>query len=78
MLVKRKWWNSRYAAWRWDRSTGYIMGPDPWSSLTSGGYCVQLEDGNFLASTDVVVERPGPGEDEVVRLVEEKPQDEQR
>ena len=34
-----------------------------WSSLTSGGYCVQLEDGTFLASTDVVVEQAGLGED---------------
>ena len=56
VLVKRKSWNQRYAAWRWERSPGRVMGPDPWSSLTSGGYCIQLEDGKFLASTDVVVE----------------------
>ena len=24
------------------------MGPNPWSSLTSGGYCVRLEDGKVF------------------------------
>ena len=62
VLVKRKSWNERYAAWRWERSVGRVMGPDPWSSLTSGGFCVQLEDGKFLASTDVVVEQSELGE----------------
>ena len=45
------------------------MGPDPWSSLTSGGYCVQLEDGKFLASTDVVVENAELGDQAAVDLV---------
>ena len=69
VLVKRKSWNERYAAWRWERSPAKIMGPDPWSSLTSGGYCVQLEDGKFSASTDVVVEQPELGEEPSVDLV---------
>ena len=69
VLVKRKSWNERYAAWRWERSPAKIMGPDPWSSLTSGGYCVQLEDGKFLASTDVVVEQSELGEEASVDLV---------
>jgi hypothetical protein len=62
VFVKRKSWNQRYASWRWERSPGRVMGPDPWSSLTSGGYCVRLEDGKFLASTDVVVEQSELGE----------------
>ena len=62
VLVKRKSWNQRYAAWRWERTPGRVCGPDPWSSLTSGGYCVQLEDGTYLASTDVVVEQSELGE----------------
>ena len=45
------------------------MGPDPWSSLTSGGYCIQLAGGKFLASTDVVVEHSDLGEDDTVDLV---------
>ena len=62
VLVKRKSWNQRYAAWRWESTPGRVCGPDPWSSLTSGGYCVQLEDGTYLASTDVVVEQSELGE----------------
>ena len=73
VLVKRKSWNARYMAWRYDRTTGKIMGPDPWSSLTSGGYCVQLEDGKYLATTDVIVSHPGPGEEQV-HMVVEKPE----
>ena len=69
VFVKRKSWNERYAAWRWERAPGCIMGPDPWSSLTSGGYCVQLEDGKFLASTDVVVENAELGDQAAVDLV---------
>lgn len=69
VFVKRKSWNQRYAAWRWERAPGRIMGPDPWSSLTSGGYCVQLEDGKFLASTDVVVEQSQHGGDVNVDMV---------
>ena len=69
VLVKRKSWNQRYAAWRWERAPGRICGPDPWSSLTSGGYCVQLEDGTFLASTDVVVEQSELGEGLTLDLV---------
>ena len=69
VLVKRKSWNERYAAWRWEGSPAKIMGPDPWSSLTSGGYCIQLADGKFLASTDVVVEHSDLGEDDTVDLV---------
>ena len=69
VYVKRKSWNERYASWRWERAPGRIMGPDPWSSLTSGGYCVQLEDGKFLASSDVVVEQLEPGEVPVQELV---------
>eukprot|EP00435_Cladocopium_sp_Y103_P063966 s1182_g25.t1 len=69
VYVKRKSWNQRYAAWRWERSPGHIMGPDPWSSLTSGGYCVQLEDGKYLASSDVIVEHVEPGEDELRDVV---------
>ena len=48
VLVKRKSWNQRYASWRWERSPGRVMGPNPWSSLTSGGYCVRLEDGKVF------------------------------
>ncbi|CAL1144503.1 unnamed protein product [Cladocopium goreaui] len=69
VLVKRKSWNERYAAWRWERAPGRVMGPDPWSSLTSGGYCVQLEDGKFLASTDVVVENEELGNHADVDIV---------
>eukprot|EP00435_Cladocopium_sp_Y103_P060736 s85_g22.t1 len=69
VYVKRKSWNERYAAWRWERSVGYIKGPDPWSSLTSGGYCVQLENGTYLASSDVIVEHVDRGEDELHELV---------
>ena len=72
VLVKRKSWNERYTAWRWDRVEGQIVGPDPWSSLTSGGYCVRLQDGKFLASTDVIVQHPGLQEGEIVRMVVEK------
>ena len=75
VLVKRKSWNSRYTAWRWDRTEGYVMGPDPWSSLTSGGYCAQLTDGKFMAATDVVAQHPGMNPDEIVRMVVEKSQD---
>ena len=49
-----------------------IVGPDPWSSLTSGGYCVRLQDGKFLASTDVIVQHPRLAEGEIVRMVVEK------
>ena len=28
VFVKRKSWNQRYAAWRWERSRGRIIGPD--------------------------------------------------
>ena len=28
LFVKRKSWNQRYAAWRWERSRGRIIGPD--------------------------------------------------
>jgi hypothetical protein len=62
VLVKRKSWNQRYAAWRWERTPGRVCGPDPWSSLTSGGYSVQLEDGTYHAYTDVVVEQSELGE----------------
>ena len=37
--------------------------------MTSGGYCVQLEDGKFLASTDVVVESTELGDDADVDIV---------
>eukprot|EP00435_Cladocopium_sp_Y103_P021100 s3224_g5.t1 len=62
VYVKRKSWNERCTAWswRWERSPGRIQGPDALSSFTSGGYCLQLEDGKFLASTDVVVEHVEP------------------
>ncbi|CAL1169833.1 unnamed protein product [Cladocopium goreaui] len=69
VLVKRKSWNQRYAAWMWERTPGRVCGPDPWSSLTSGGYCAQLEDGTFLASTDVVVEQSELGEGLTLDLV---------
>ena len=69
VYVKRKSWNQRYASWRWERSPGRVMGPDPWSSLTSGGYCVRLEDGKFLASTDVVVEQSELGEGVTLDMV---------
>ena len=72
VLVKRKSWSGRYDNWRWDRVEGVIVGPDPLSSLTSGGYCVQLTDGKFVASSDVVVQHPGLGEGEVVRMVIER------
>lgn len=36
VFVKRKSWDERYAAWRWECVPGRVMGPDPWSSLTSG------------------------------------------
>ena len=75
VLVKRKSWNGRYAAWRWDRVEGRIVGPDPWSSLTSGGYCVQLTDnGRYVPSSDVIVQHPGMHED-VVRMVVERQED---
>ena len=69
VMVKRKSWNQRYQDWRWERAPGRIRGPDPWSSLTSGGYCVELEDGKFVASTDVVVESVESGEELPVELL---------
>ena len=70
VLVKRKSWNNRYGAWRWERAPGRIRGPDPWSSLTSGGYCVEMEAGNYVASTDVIVEQLEPGEADAPPVVE--------
>ena len=45
------------------------MGPDPWPSLTSGGYCILLDDGKFLAPTDVAVENNNGDEDLALDLV---------
>ena len=75
VLVKQKSWNGRCAAWRWDRVEGRIVGPDPWSSLTSGGYCVQLTDnGRYAPSSDVIAQHPGTHED-VARMVVERQED---
>ena len=74
VLVKRKSWNNRYGQWRWDRAPGKIYGPDPWSSMTSGGYVVKMDDGRFVPSTDVVVEHPEPGEPEQLPMVQERPE----
>ena len=71
--MKRKSWNNRYGQWRWDRAPGKIYGPDPWSSLTSGGYVVRMDDGRFVPSTDAVVEHPEPGEQEQLPLVQQLP-----
>ena len=70
VLVKRKSWNNRYG--QWNRAPGKVYGPDPWSSLTSGGYVVKMEDGRFAPSTDVAVEHAEPGEPEQYPVVHEQ------
>ena len=74
VMVKRKSWNNRYGQWRWERAPGKICGPDPWSSMTSNGYCVQLEDGKYVASTDALRDYPEPGEPPEIPEVEKRPE----
>ena len=49
--ARQKDWNEKTRAWKRSRVKVRILGPD--TTITSGGYYVQTEDGYYLHTTDV-------------------------
>ena len=71
VMVTAKGWDDFQGHWRARKKPGKVRGPDPDMSLTSGGHLVEVEDGKFIRTDDLV----RVGEHEVTDVVELKIRD---
>ena len=54
VMVTTKGWDDFQGHWRARKKPGFVRGPDPNMSLTSGGHLVEVEDGKFIRTDDMV------------------------
>ena len=66
VMVTTKGWDDFQGHWRAPKKPGRVRGPDPDMSLTSGGHLVEVEDGKFIRTDDLV----WVGEHEITDVVE--------
>ena len=54
VMITTKGWDDFQGHWRARKKPGLVRGPDPDMSLTSGGHLVEVENGNFIRTDDMV------------------------
>eukprot|EP00913_Durusdinium_trenchii_P014186 g13313.t1 len=54
VMITTKGWDDFQGHWRARKKPGVVRGPDPDMSLTSGGHLVEVEDGKFIRTDDMV------------------------
>eukprot|EP00913_Durusdinium_trenchii_P006758 g6353.t2 len=54
VMITTKGWDDFQGHWRARKKPGVVRGPDPDMSLTSGGHLVEVENGNFIRTDDMV------------------------
>ena len=76
VMVTTKGWDEFQGHWRSRKKAGVVRGPDPDMSLTSGGHLVEMEDGKFVRTDDMVVANSPPSLKDVEEVVlREEPAD---
>ena len=69
VMVTTKGWDDFQGHWRSRKKPGVVRGPDPEMSLTSGGHLVEMEDGKFVRTDDMVVASAPPTLEDVQEVV---------
>ena len=75
VMVTTKGWDDFQGHWRARKKPGVVRGPDPDMSLTSGGHLVEVEDGKFIRTDDMVRVGDVDGKEVVETNLRDKPAD---
>ena len=70
VMVTTKGWDEFQGHWRSRKKAGIVRGPDPDMSLTSGGHLVEMENGKFVCTNDMVVAGSPPALTDFVEVTE--------
>lgn len=75
VMITTKGWDDFQGHWRARKKPGVVRGPDPDMSLTSGGHLVEVENGNFIRTDDMVPVDSFETKDVVELAVRDQPAD---